>query len=198
MNPLCMYLFCNRLGLRTEWSSPRRGTARHCVESAHRQAIPSHGPRLQEMRIFVPVQECHVSVTEDQNNGGCLCFSMRFWLPQHSTPVQETSIPTNPVKGCHLMQESSTGGFSKTPEPPEFDSKFPALAPAAPSERANSSAAQPRLPAASAQECAMYEEWIKLSAKSSSIGARSLSTGEFQRWSNLKQVFGNSSPPNCR
>ena len=34
---------------------------------------------------------------------------------------------------------------------------------------------QSRLPAASEQECAMYEEWVKLSTKSSSIRARDLS-----------------------
>ncbi len=44
----------------------------------------------------------------------------------------------------------------------------------------------------------MYEEWVKLSTKSSSIGARDLSPGEFERWTSLKQVFGNSPPPNCR
>jgi hypothetical protein len=57
---------------------------------------------------------------------------------------------------------------------------------------------QSRTPAASEQDCAMYEEWVKLSTKSSSIGARDLSPGEFERWTNLKQVFGNSPPPNCR
>jgi hypothetical protein len=57
---------------------------------------------------------------------------------------------------------------------------------------------QSKLPAASAEECAMYEEWVKLSTKSSTLGARDLSTSEFERWTNLKQVFGNSPPPNCR
>jgi len=101
-----------------------------------------------------------------------------------------------PRQGCHLLQESSKEGFGKIPEAPEFDSKFPA--PAGPNAGENTSAAQPRLPAASAQECEMYEEWVKLSTKSSSIGARDLSAGEFERWTNLKQVFGNSPPPNCR
>jgi len=57
---------------------------------------------------------------------------------------------------------------------------------------------QSHLPAASEQECAMYEEWVKLSTKSSRIGARDLSPGEFERWTNLKQIFGNNPPPNCR
>ena len=101
-----------------------------------------------------------------------------------------------PREGCHPLQDSNKEGFSKTPKAPEFNSKFPA--PAAVDARGTSRDMQPRLPAASAKECAMYEEWVNLSTKSSSIGARSLSTGEFQRWSNLKQVFGNSPPPNCR
>ena len=101
-----------------------------------------------------------------------------------------------PRQGCHPLQDSSKEGFSKVPEAPEFDSKFPA--PAGPDAGEKTRAAQPRLPAASAQECEMYDEWVKLSTKSSSIGARDLSPGEFERWTNLKQVFGNSPPPNCR
>jgi hypothetical protein len=100
-----------------------------------------------------------------------------------------------PREGCQPLQESGTG-FSRVSEAPEFDSKFPA--PATADVGVKSSSAQPRLPAASAKECAMYEEWVNLSTKSSSIGARSLTTGEFQRWTNLKQVFANSPPPNCR
>jgi len=101
-----------------------------------------------------------------------------------------------PREGCQPMQDSNKEGFSKVPEAPEFDSKFPA--PAAADAGGRAGATQSRLPAASAQECEMYEEWVKLSTKSSSIGARDLSPGEFERWTNLKQVFGNSSPPNCR
>ena len=99
-------------------------------------------------------------------------------------------------EGCQPLQDSSKEGFSRVSEAPEFDSKLPA--PATADGGLKSSSAQPRLPAASAKECAMYEEWVNLSTKSSSIGARSLSTAEFQRWTNLKQVFGNSPPPNCR
>jgi len=101
-----------------------------------------------------------------------------------------------PREGCQPMQDSNKEGFSKVPEAPEFDSKFPA--PAAADAGGRAGATQSRLPAASAQECEMYEEWVKLSTKSSSIGARDLSPGEFERWTNLKQVFGNSPPPNCR
>jgi hypothetical protein len=101
-----------------------------------------------------------------------------------------------PREGCQPMQDSNKEGFSKVPEAPEFDSKFPA--PEAADAGGRAGATQSRLPAASAQECEMYQEWIKLSTKSGSIGARSLSPGEFERWTNLKQVFGNSSPPNCR
>ena len=101
-----------------------------------------------------------------------------------------------PREGCQPLQESNKEGFSKVPEAPEFNSKSPA--PAAVDAGGASRDTQSRLPAASAQECAMYEEWVKLSTKSSSIGARDLSPGEFERWTNLKQVFGNSPPPNCR
>ena len=101
-----------------------------------------------------------------------------------------------PREGCRPMQDSNKEGFSQIPEAPEFNSKFPA--PAAADAGAASRDTQSRLPAASAQECAMYEEWVKLSTKSSSIGARDLLPGEFERWTNLKQVFGNSPPPNCR
>ena len=101
-----------------------------------------------------------------------------------------------PRAGCHPMQDSNKEGVNQIPEATEFNSKSPA--PAAVDAGGASRDTQSRLPAASAQECAMYEEWVKLSTKSSSIGARDLSPGEFERWTNLKQVFGNSPPPNCR
>lgn len=101
-----------------------------------------------------------------------------------------------PREGCHPMQDSSKEGVSKNPEAPEFNSKSPA--PSAVDVGGASSDTQLRFPAASDQECKMFEEWVKLSTKSSSIGARDLSTAEFERWTNLKQVFGNSPPPNCR
>jgi hypothetical protein len=101
-----------------------------------------------------------------------------------------------PGEGCHPLQDSNKEGFSRIPEAPEFNSKSPA--PAAPETGGASRDGQSRLPAASAQECAMYEEWVKLSTKSSSIGARDLSPGEYERWTNLKQVFGNRPPPKCR
>jgi hypothetical protein len=101
-----------------------------------------------------------------------------------------------PRAGCHPLQDSSKEGFSTVKEAPEFDSK--GSTPAAGDAGKPAKDSQSRLPAASEQECAMYEEWVKLSTKSSSIGARDLSPGEFERWTNLKQVFGNSPPPNCR
>jgi hypothetical protein len=101
-----------------------------------------------------------------------------------------------PRAGCHPLEDSNKEGFSTIKEAPEFNSKMPADA-ADDTGRASKNS-QSRLPAASEQECAMYEEWVKLSTKSSSIGARDLSPGEFERWTNLKQVFGNSPPPNCR
>lgn len=101
-----------------------------------------------------------------------------------------------PRAGCRPLQDSNKEGFSTVKEAPEFDSKSPM--PTEGNTEKSSKDSQSRLPAASEQECAMYEEWVKLSTKSSSIGARDLSPGEFERWTNLKQVFGNSPPPNCR
>ena len=101
-----------------------------------------------------------------------------------------------PRAGCQPLEESNKEGFSTIPEAPEFNSKMPS--PATSDAERPTKGMQPRLPAASDQECALYEEWVKLSTKSSSIGARDLSPGEFERWTNLKQVFGNSPPPNCR
>lgn len=101
-----------------------------------------------------------------------------------------------PRAGCHQVEESNKEGFSRIPEAPEFNSK--SAAPAAVDTGEATKGTQSRLPAVSAQECAMYDEWVKLSTKSSSIGARDLSTAEYERWTNLKQIFGNSPPPNCR
>ena len=100
-----------------------------------------------------------------------------------------------PRAGCHQVEESNKEGFSTIPEAPEFNSKS-----TAPStiDSGTPVETKSRIPAASPEECAMYEEWVKLSTKSSSIGARDLSAGEYERWTNLKQVFGNSPPPNCR
>ena len=95
--------------------------------------------------------------------------------------------------GCHPIQQSNKEGFSTIPEAPEFNSKFPDS-----DEGGRSRESQSRFPAASARECAMYEEWVQLSTKTSSLGARDLSAEEYERWTNLKQVFGNSPPPLCR
>lgn len=100
-----------------------------------------------------------------------------------------------PQTGCRPVQESGREGFSTIPEAPEFGQNV--TAPSVAKERVVEEGQQP-LPAASAEECAMYEEWVNLSTKSSGIGARDLSPAEFERWTNLKQVFGNSEPPNCR
>ena len=100
-----------------------------------------------------------------------------------------------PRAGCTPIQESGQENFSTIPEAPEFNSKSPASTGDAGRVMKEG---QPKFPAASAEECAMYEEWVRLSTKSSSLGARDLSASEFERWTNLKQVFGNSPPPNCR
>jgi hypothetical protein len=101
-----------------------------------------------------------------------------------------------PRAGCKPLQESGREGFSTIPEAPEFNSKTSPVS-AADGEKVMKDG-QSKVPAASAQECAMYQEWVALSTKSSGIGARDLSATEFERWTNLKQVFGNSPPPNCR
>jgi hypothetical protein len=100
-----------------------------------------------------------------------------------------------PRAGCKPLQESGRESFSTIPEAPEFNSKSPASTGEASTVMKDGPS---RLPAASAEECARYEEWVRLSTKSSSIGARDLSPSEFERWTNLKQVFGNSPPPTCR
>src|SRR5690242_14019937 len=76
-----------------------------------------------------------------------------------------------PHAGCRPIQESNKEGFSTVPEAPEFNSKssVPSIG------EGKSMRDGQQLPAASAQECAMYEEWVKLSTKSSSLGARDLS-----------------------
>ena len=101
-----------------------------------------------------------------------------------------------PRPGCTPLQESGKEGFSTIPEAPEFNSKSSIAS--GDSGKIVKEGQSSKLPAASPEECAMYEEWVKLSTKSSSIGARDLSTSEFERWTNLKQVFGNSPPPSCR
>jgi hypothetical protein len=100
-----------------------------------------------------------------------------------------------PRAGCKPLQESGRESFSTIPEAPDSNSKAPAPAGEAGTVMKDGSS---RLPAASAEECARYEEWVRLSTKTSSIGARDLSPSEFERWTNLKQVFGNSPPPTCR
>src|SRR5262245_24176784 len=95
-----------------------------------------------------------------------------------------------PHAGCQPLQESNKEGFSRIPEAPEFGSKSQVRPGLGEGDRAGRDQ-QSQLPAASPQECAMYEEWVKLSTKSSSLGARDLSPAEFERWTNLKQVFGN-------
>jgi hypothetical protein len=100
-----------------------------------------------------------------------------------------------PRAGCKPIQESGKDGFSTIPEAPEFNSKAPVSTGEAGQVMKDGHS---RLPAATPEECAMYEEWVRLSTKSSSIGARDLSPSEFERWTNLKQVFGNSPPPSCQ
>lgn len=100
-----------------------------------------------------------------------------------------------PRAGCRPLQESGKESFSTIPEAPDFNSKSTVSTDETGKVMKDG---QPKLPGATPEECAMYDEWVKLSTKSSSIGARELSPAEFERWTNLKQVFGNSPPPDCR
>lgn len=105
-----------------------------------------------------------------------------------------------PGKGCKEVQESeSKEGFSRIPEAPGFDgSSNPTPIPSAPqSSGASPKAQSSAMPAASAQECALYDEYLKLSMRSGSIGARDLSPTEFERWRNLQQIFATGVPPLC-
>jgi hypothetical protein len=68
-----------------------------------------------------------------------------------------------PREGCRPVKESAQKGFSRIPEAPEFTSQSesspkPGTDVVAPGT--NSS----RAPAASSQECDLYDEWLRLSA----------------------------------
>lgn len=99
-----------------------------------------------------------------------------------------------PRQGCRPFHESSQEGFSTVPEPK------PGLADSSssPSPSPNRLYEQRQeIPSASSKECALYEEWLTLNLKTDGIGAHDLSTEEFERWSNLKQMFSVTSPPLC-
>lgn len=101
-----------------------------------------------------------------------------------------------PREGCRPVKESEKEGFSRIPEAPEFTNRStsspkPTAEIVAPGTNSN------RVPAASSQECELYDEWLRLSAKSGSLGAHELTAQEFERWSNLKQTFSVSAPPVC-
>src|SRR5262245_48769116 len=102
--------------------------------------------------------------------------------------------------GCKELKESGEKeGFSRIPEAPEFgrDSKTaPGENLPQPSGMCHRAPSNP-MPAASAQECALYDEYLKLATKSGSLGAHDLSPNEFERWKNLQQVFGSGVPPVC-
>ncbi len=101
-----------------------------------------------------------------------------------------------PREGFRPVKESDQGWFSRIPEAREFTGQSePSLKPAAevvaPGTNSN------RARAASSQECELYDEWLRLSAKSGSLGAHELTAQEFERWSNLRQMFSVSAPPLC-
>ncbi|MBM4123366.1 MAG: hypothetical protein FJ246_00185 [Nitrospira sp.] len=99
-----------------------------------------------------------------------------------------------PREGCRPFHESNQEGFSTVPEP----KPDPADNASSPSRPSNSLPEQRQeIPAASSRECALYEEWLTLNLKTDSIGAHDMSTDEFERWSNLKQMFSVTAPPMC-
>lgn len=55
----------------------------------------------------------HGSVTQGQHNGGSNCFLMQSWLPPHCTYVQETSIPTNPVRAVNFCKDRVRKGSAR-------------------------------------------------------------------------------------
>ena len=73
-----------------------------------------------------------------------------------------------PRPGCTPLQESGKEGFSTIPEAPEFSAK-----PSVPSSGAGTAMKDvpSKVPAASAEECAMYDEWVKLSTKLNAVSS---------------------------
>jgi len=67
-----------------------------------------------------------------------------------------------PRPGCTPLQESGKEGFSTIPEAPEFNSK-PSVSSSGTGTAMKDGSS--KVPAASAEECAMYDEWVKLSTK---------------------------------
>lgn len=104
------------------------------------------------------------------------------------------------AQGCKEVKESGEKeGFSRSQDAPEFGSSSNAApVPTTPqSSGMSQKAPSNQMPAASAQECTLYDEYLTLAAKSGSVGAHDLSPGEFERWRNLQQMFGSGVPPIC-
>lgn len=107
-----------------------------------------------------------------------------------------------PGEGCKQVQEADEKeGFSRIPEAPGFSggpNTSPIPADSRPAAAPPFQAQQNSRPAAaSAEECALYDEYLKLITKSESIGARDLTPQEFERWQNLRQIFAIGVPPVC-
>jgi hypothetical protein len=100
-----------------------------------------------------------------------------------------------PRAGCKPFHQSDREGFSTIQEPPMSPER---AAPTPPSPTIRFEQQAPSRPAASSQECELYEEWLSLSMKSTNgLGAHDLTPQEFERWSNLRQMFSVTSPPVC-
>jgi hypothetical protein len=102
----------------------------------------------------------------------------------------------HPAQGCKEVKESGEKeGFSRSQEASEFGSNSNAATGQATPQSSGMSQRTPsnQMPAASAQECTLYDEYLTLSAKSGSVGAHDLSPSEFERWRNLQQMFGSAS-----
>ncbi len=110
-----------------------------------------------------------------------------------------------PREGCHPFHETH-GSYSTNPEPPGFTGG-PPVTPQAPSSPSPGAPAGTTViiqektvaPAASAEQCALYDEWMRLSLKQDgTTGMHDLTTQEMERWSVLRQMFSvTAAAPNC-
>ncbi len=107
-----------------------------------------------------------------------------------------------PREGCKPFHETH-GSFSTIPEAPGLSApEPPPSAPAQPSPPPATTIIieeKAERPMASPEQCALYDEWMRLSLKQdATTGMHDLTTQEMERWSVLRQMFSvTSSPPVC-
>lgn len=99
-----------------------------------------------------------------------------------------------PREGCRPFHETH-GSFSTIPEAPGFSSgpEKPAPPQAQPPPAPGTTIIieeKTERPTASAEQCALYDEWMRLSLKQDgTTGMHDLTTQEMERWSVLRQMF---------